>query len=91
MNIRTLVFASLALVAAIPAIAQEPVVGKPDESLFTDKDPRLHANKQVSALTEKAAGVPCFDTIDHIAVPHVGKTVVGANLEQDCRREGMSH
>ena len=48
MNIRTLVFASLALVAAIPAIAQEPVVGKPDESLFTDKDPRLHANKQAA-------------------------------------------
>ena len=48
MHIRTLVFASLVLIAAIPAIAQEPVVGKADESLFTDKDPRLHANKQAT-------------------------------------------
>jgi predicted SnoaL-like aldol condensation-catalyzing enzyme len=48
MHIRTLLFASLVVIAAIPAIAQEPVVGKADESLFTDKDPRLHANKQAA-------------------------------------------
>ena len=33
MNMRTLLFASLVLIAAIPAVAQEPVVGKADESL----------------------------------------------------------
>ena len=48
MNIRTLLFASFVVIAGVPAIAQEPVVGKPDESLFTDKDPRLHANKQAA-------------------------------------------
>ena len=48
MNIRTLLLASLVAIAAVPAIAQEPVVGKADESLFTDKDPRLHANKQAA-------------------------------------------
>jgi predicted SnoaL-like aldol condensation-catalyzing enzyme len=48
MKISTLLFASL-LAAAAPALAQEPVVGVPNpESLFTDKDPRLHANKQVA-------------------------------------------
>jgi hypothetical protein len=31
-----------------PAVAQEPVVAAADpETLFTDPDPRLHANKQV--------------------------------------------
>ena len=31
-----------------PALAQEPVVAAADpEALFTDPDPRLHANKQV--------------------------------------------
>jgi predicted SnoaL-like aldol condensation-catalyzing enzyme len=29
-------------------IAQEPVTGTPDEALFTDPDPKLHANKQVA-------------------------------------------
>ena len=48
MNMRTLVLTSVMLIAAIPAVAQEPVVGKADESLFTDKDPRLHANKQAA-------------------------------------------
>lgn len=47
MTIRTLLLMTLLLTAAVPAVAQEPVVGKADESLFTDKDPRLHANKQV--------------------------------------------
>jgi predicted SnoaL-like aldol condensation-catalyzing enzyme len=38
----------LLLIAATPALAQAPVVGSPDpESLFTSKDPKLHANKQV--------------------------------------------
>jgi predicted SnoaL-like aldol condensation-catalyzing enzyme len=46
-RISTLLFASLLLTA--PALAQEPVVGVPNpESLFTDKDPQLHANKQVA-------------------------------------------
>ena len=48
MNIRTLVLASLVVIAAVPALAQEPVVGKADESLFTDKDPRLNTNKQAA-------------------------------------------
>jgi predicted SnoaL-like aldol condensation-catalyzing enzyme len=48
-QISTLLFASFLLAAALPARAQEPVVGVPNpESLFTDKDPRLHANKQVA-------------------------------------------
>lgn len=38
----------LGLLAPLPAAAQAPVTGHPDpESLFTDTDPRLHANKQV--------------------------------------------
>jgi predicted SnoaL-like aldol condensation-catalyzing enzyme len=38
----------LTLVLAIPTMAQEPVVGVADpESLFTDANPQLHANKQV--------------------------------------------
>lgn len=40
----------VAFVLAMPAAvtAQAPVVGHPDpESLFTDPDPKLHANKQV--------------------------------------------
>lgn len=48
MRMRTLLIALLLLAAAAPALAQEPVMGKPDESLFTDKDPRLHANKQAT-------------------------------------------
>ena len=48
MNIRTLMLASLVVIAAVPALAQEPVVGKADESLFTDKDPRLNTNKQAA-------------------------------------------
>jgi len=41
--------AVLALFAALPAFAQEPVVGVDDpESLFTDSDPKLHANKQAA-------------------------------------------
>ena len=48
MHIRTLLFASMIMIAGIPAIAQEPVVGKADESLFTDKDARLNTNKQAA-------------------------------------------
>ena len=48
MNMRSLLLASFVLIAAVPALAQEPVVGKADESLFTDKDPRLHTNKQAA-------------------------------------------
>ncbi|HEY5567974.1 MAG TPA: nuclear transport factor 2 family protein [Gammaproteobacteria bacterium] len=41
--------AVLALFAALPAFAQEPVVGVDDpESLFTDDDPQLHENKQAA-------------------------------------------
>jgi predicted SnoaL-like aldol condensation-catalyzing enzyme len=41
--------AVLALFAALPAFAQEPVVGADDpESLFTDDDPQLHENKQAA-------------------------------------------
>ena len=36
------------LLGASPLLAQAPVVGSPDpESLFTSKDPKLNANKQV--------------------------------------------
>src|SRR5215216_619989 len=36
------------VLAPVAAFAQEPVVGVKDpEALFTDKDPKLHANKQV--------------------------------------------
>ena len=41
----------LALGVALPlaaSFAQEPVVGKADESLFTDTDPVLHRNKQAT-------------------------------------------
>jgi predicted SnoaL-like aldol condensation-catalyzing enzyme len=42
-------FAVVSLLAAASAFAQEPVVGVPDpESLFTDPDPTLNANKQVA-------------------------------------------
>lgn len=40
--------ALLTLLVSTTALAQEPVVGSSDpESLFTSKDPKLHANKQV--------------------------------------------
>ena len=42
------VVACALLLASIPAAAQAPVTGVADpESLFTSKDPKLHANKQV--------------------------------------------
>ena len=49
MKITTTVLTLFALVVmAVPTFAQAPVVGHPDpESLFTSKDPKLHANKQV--------------------------------------------
>jgi predicted SnoaL-like aldol condensation-catalyzing enzyme len=48
---QTLTFLALLalVVSAAPARAQAPVVGSADpESLFTDPDPKLHANKQVA-------------------------------------------
>jgi len=49
MKITNTICLSLALFLCIPAIAQERVVGVEDpESLFTDPDPQLHANKQVA-------------------------------------------
>jgi predicted SnoaL-like aldol condensation-catalyzing enzyme len=36
------------LLLGTQAIAQEPVTGVADESLFTDPDPKLNANKQVA-------------------------------------------
>jgi predicted SnoaL-like aldol condensation-catalyzing enzyme len=41
--------AALACLCAVGAAgAQEPVMGTPNEALFTDADPVLHANKQVA-------------------------------------------
>lgn len=40
--------ALLAATLAGALTAQEPVTGVADESLFTDPDPQLHANKQVA-------------------------------------------
>ena len=49
MKLHTLLLALIVgLFAAAPALAQVPVAGSPDpESLFTSKDAKLHANKQV--------------------------------------------
>ena len=45
----TFVVAAIALLARATLVAQAPVVGAADpEALFTDKDPKLHANKQVA-------------------------------------------
>jgi predicted SnoaL-like aldol condensation-catalyzing enzyme len=49
MKFKTSLLASLTVIATLPALAQEPVVGVADpESLFHDSDPRLDANKQVA-------------------------------------------
>jgi predicted SnoaL-like aldol condensation-catalyzing enzyme len=41
--------ALVAVCAVVPAIAQEPIVPAADpEALFTDPDPKLHANKQAA-------------------------------------------
>ncbi|MGA0805072.1 MAG: nuclear transport factor 2 family protein [Pseudohongiellaceae bacterium] len=37
-----------ALLLGTQVIAQDPVTGTPDESLFTDSDPVLHRNKQAA-------------------------------------------
>jgi predicted SnoaL-like aldol condensation-catalyzing enzyme len=48
-SISSLVFALMLALSAAALSAQAPVVGHPDpESLFTDTDPKLHANKQVA-------------------------------------------
>jgi predicted SnoaL-like aldol condensation-catalyzing enzyme len=48
-QLKSLVFAlSILFLCGMPVGAQEPVVGSKDpESLFTSKDPKLNANKQV--------------------------------------------
>ena len=48
MKLRTGLIAFAAVVSGQALFAQEPVVGKPDESLFTDTDPVLHRNKQAT-------------------------------------------
>ena len=48
MRLRTGLFAFAAVISSAALFAQEPVVGRPDESLFTDKDPVLHRNKQAT-------------------------------------------
>ena len=49
MTKKLLLVLALALVATLPLVAQEPVVGvKNPESLFTDKDPVLNRNKQAA-------------------------------------------
>lgn len=46
---KKLVALAFVVFAALPAAAQEPVVGvKEPEKLFTDTDPRLHRNKQAA-------------------------------------------
>jgi hypothetical protein len=41
-------FGLAAVISSSALFAQEPVVGKVDESLFTDSDPVLHRNKQAT-------------------------------------------
>jgi predicted SnoaL-like aldol condensation-catalyzing enzyme len=49
MKSKTSILAVIGLFAALPAFAQEPVVGVEDpESLFTDDDPLYHRNKQTA-------------------------------------------
>ena len=48
MKLRTSVLAFAAIVSSSALFAQEPVVGRADESLFTDTDPVLHRNKQAT-------------------------------------------
>src|SRR5512134_2549487 len=48
MKLRTGLLVFAAVVSSAAVFAQEPVVGKADESLFTDKDPALHRNKQAT-------------------------------------------
>ena len=49
MHTLTSLIAVCLLALSTSAFAQAPVVGHPDpESLFTDSDPKLHANKQVA-------------------------------------------
>jgi predicted SnoaL-like aldol condensation-catalyzing enzyme len=49
MKLNTPLLSLVAVFAAAPAFAQEPVVGVANaEALFTDADPVLHANKQVA-------------------------------------------
>jgi len=54
MKTRLAMFASLLLIFCAPAFAQEPVVAAPNpESLFTDPNPQLNAEKQVAFHIER--------------------------------------
>ena len=48
MRLRTGLFAFAAVISTSALFAQEPVVGRADESMFTDTDPVLHRNKQAT-------------------------------------------
>ena len=49
MKTKTMIAAVLtAVFLGPPALAQDPVTGTPDESLFTDSDPVKHRNKQAA-------------------------------------------
>src|SRR5262245_28615811 len=48
MKLRAALFGFAAVVSSSALFAQEPVVGKADESMFTDSDPVLHRNKQAT-------------------------------------------
>jgi predicted SnoaL-like aldol condensation-catalyzing enzyme len=48
MKLRTGLIAFAAVISGSTLFAQEPVTGKPDESMFTDADPVLHRNKQAT-------------------------------------------
>jgi hypothetical protein len=48
MKLRTSLLGLAAVLAAPVLFAQEPVVGRADESMFTDTDPVLHRNKQAT-------------------------------------------
>jgi predicted SnoaL-like aldol condensation-catalyzing enzyme len=48
MKLRTGLYAFAAVIASSAVFAQEPVVGRADESMFTDTDPVLHRNKQTT-------------------------------------------
>ena len=48
MKLKTSLLAFAAVVSSSALFAQEPVVGRADESMFTDTDPVLHRNKQAT-------------------------------------------
>lgn len=48
MKLKTSLVVAAAVISSAAALAQEPVVGRADESMFTDTDPVLHRNKQAT-------------------------------------------